>query len=51
LNRIDGAKEAKIGIVAAGKAWQDLNQALADLNYANGKISDVPVRLLKVGMV
>ena len=51
LNRIDGAAEARIGIVAAGKAWQDLGQALADLNHANGRMGDVPVRLLKVGMV
>ncbi len=51
LNRMEGSQDARIGIVAAGKAWQDLNQALADLNFAEGKISDVPVRLLKVGMV
>lgn len=51
LNRIEGAKDSRIGIVAAGKAWQDLNQSLAGLQYRDGKIADIPVRLLKVGMV
>lgn len=51
LNRIDGSKAAKIGIVAAGKAWQDLSQALAGLGYQDGKIGNLEVRRLKVGMV
>jgi len=51
LNRIHGSDDAKIGVIAAGKAWQDVNQALADLNYADGKIGNVPVRLLKIGLV
>jgi len=51
LNRIDGAAGARIGIVAAGKAWQDLDQALAGLNYRDGRIGDMPVRRMKVGLV
>ena len=51
LNQVSGDKAARIGIIAAGKAWQDLNQSLAGLGYANGKIGDMPVRLMKVGMV
>lgn len=51
LNRIEGSQEARIGIVAAGKTWQDLNQSLAQLDYRDGHIGDLPVRLLKVGMV
>lgn len=51
LNRIEGDAHARIGIVAAGKAWQDLNQALAGLRYRDGRIDDMPVRLLKTGMV
>ncbi len=51
LNRIDGPDAARIGIVAAGKSWQDLNQALAGLGYRDGKIGGLPVRRLKVGMV
>ncbi len=51
LNQIDGPGEARVGIVAAGKAWQDLNQALAGLGYRDGKIGSMPVRRLRVGMV
>ncbi|AVO38450.1 indolepyruvate ferredoxin oxidoreductase family protein [Pukyongiella litopenaei] len=51
LNRQDGPDEARIGIVAAGKAWQDLSQALAGLGYRDGKIRGLPVKRLKVGMV
>lgn len=51
LNQMDGPDNARIGIVAAGKAWQDLNQSLAGLGYRDGRIGDMPVRRLKVGMV
>jgi len=51
LNRQEGAPGARVGIVASGKAWQDLNQSLAGLGYRDGKIGALPVRLLKVGMV
>ena len=51
LNQIDGPETARIGIVAAGKAWQDLGQALAGLGYRDGKIGGMAVRRLKVGMV
>ena len=51
LNKQDGPDNARIGIIAAGKAWQDLSQALAGLGYQDGKIGNLPVRRLKVGMV
>ncbi|MCA0869297.1 indolepyruvate ferredoxin oxidoreductase family protein [Seohaeicola saemankumensis] len=51
LNRISGAKDARIGIVAAGKSWQDLNQSLAGLGYRDGQLGNLPARLMKVGMV
>lgn len=51
LNQINGPEDARIGIVAAGKAWQDLNQSLASLGYQDGKIGNMPVRTFKVGMV
>lgn len=51
LNRQDGPDGARIGIVAAGKAWQDLNQSLAGLGYRDGKIGKMAVRRLKIGMV
>ena len=51
LNRIigDGAG-ARVGVVAAGKAWQDLLQALGNLGLADNGAS-LGLRLLKVGMV
>lgn len=51
LNKQDGPDNARIGIVAAGKAWQDLSQALAGMGYQDGKIGNISVRRLKVGMV
>ncbi|MDQ2089094.1 indolepyruvate ferredoxin oxidoreductase family protein [Marimonas arenosa] len=51
LNQMDGPENARIGIVAAGKAWQDLSQALAGLGYRDGRLGKVEVRRLKVGMV
>ena len=51
LNRIIGdVPEARIGVVAAGKAWQDLLQALGNLGLADNGAS-LGLRLLKVGMV
>ncbi|MFV0409307.1 MAG: indolepyruvate ferredoxin oxidoreductase family protein [Paracoccus sp. (in: a-proteobacteria)] len=51
LNRQDGPAEARIGMIAAGKAWQDLAQAMAGLGYRDGMIGNLPVRRLKVGMI
>jgi indolepyruvate ferredoxin oxidoreductase len=42
----DAAPGARIGIVAGGKAFTDLRQALRDLGVADGA-----VRLLKLGMI
>jgi len=51
LNRIIGERaDATIGVVAAGKAWQDLLQALGNLGVANDGAA-LGLRLLKVGMV
>jgi indolepyruvate ferredoxin oxidoreductase len=51
LNRIIGDGEpARIGVVAAGKAWQDLLQALGNLGVADNGAA-LGLRLLKVGMV
>jgi indolepyruvate ferredoxin oxidoreductase len=48
LNQIvPGAPNAKVGVIAAGKAWQDLLQALGDLGLEGARAP----RLLKVGMV
>jgi indolepyruvate ferredoxin oxidoreductase len=51
INRREGAAEARIGIMASGKAWQDLNQSLSGLGYRDGKLGDTPISLLKIGMV
>ena len=51
LNRIIGdGGDARIGVVAAGKAWQDLLQALGNLGV-EGDGGALGLRLLKVGMV
>ena len=51
LNRIVlAAPEARLGVVAAGKAYQDLRQALATLGYEDGR-ELAPLRVLKIGMV
>lgn len=51
LNRQDGPDNARIGVIAAGKAWQDLNQSLSNLGYRDGMIGNLPMRRLKLGMV
>ena len=51
LNRVAADREgARIGVVAAGKAWQDLLQALGNLGLG-GAGAGPALRLLKVGMV
>jgi indolepyruvate ferredoxin oxidoreductase len=52
LNRIvSEAPEASIGVVAAGKAYQDVRAALYKLGLQAGERSAGGVRLLKIGMV
>ena len=51
LNRIiDDSAGARIGVVAAGKAWQDLLQTLGNLGLDDDGAA-LGLRLLKVGMV
>jgi indolepyruvate ferredoxin oxidoreductase len=42
--------QARIGIVAAGKAWQDLQQALSLMCLSEQRLGELGIRLLKVGM-
>src|SRR5467141_800645 len=51
LNRI-GARSGgdRIGIIAAGKTWFDLRQAMRDLGLEGEGLQKAGVRLLKVGM-
>ncbi|MGI9134927.1 MAG: thiamine pyrophosphate-dependent enzyme, partial [Rhodoferax sp.] len=51
LNRITlDPAAARIGFVSAGKAWQDLLQAMANLGLDDARASALGVRLLKIGM-
>jgi indolepyruvate ferredoxin oxidoreductase len=52
LNRLGGAlDEARIGVVAAGKAWQDLQQAFVALGLDAERLKALGIRTLKVGLV
>ena len=53
INRITApAPQAKVGIVSAGKGWQDVLQALANLGIRDAEAADTAgIRLLKLGMV
>ncbi len=42
---------ARVGVVAAGKAWQDLLQALASLGIDETRAAAMGLRLLKIGLV
>ena len=51
LNRgVGHSSNARVGVVAAGKAWQDLLQALGNLGLADSGAA-LGLRLFKVGMV
>ncbi|MEQ8349107.1 MAG: indolepyruvate ferredoxin oxidoreductase family protein [Sneathiellaceae bacterium] len=43
-------RPARIGIVATGKAYLDLRQALADLGLPEDRLHEIGVRIYKVGM-
>ena len=52
LNRLGGAlDDARLGVVAAGKAWQDLQQAFVALGLDAERLAALGIRTLKVGMV
>lgn len=52
INRVTvDSAEAKVGLVAAGKAWQDLQQALGVLGLNQETAAEHGFRILKVGMV
>ena len=52
LNRISGAGQgARLGIVAAGKAWQDVQQAFVALGLDAERLQALGIRTLKVGLV
>ena len=52
LNRIGGAGQgARIGLVSAGKAWQDVQQAFASLGLDDARLESLGIRTLKMGLV
>ena len=51
VNRIEGAHDAWLGVVAAGKSYFDLRQALADMGLDDRALERAGVRILKLGMV
>lgn len=52
LNRITvNPARAHVGVLAAGKAWQDLQQALVALNLDESACGKMGLRVLKIGMV
>jgi indolepyruvate ferredoxin oxidoreductase len=51
LNRITvDPPDAHIGVVSAGKAWQDTLQAMANMGLADERAAAMGIRLLKIGM-
>lgn len=50
LNRIEGAREARFGIVSAGKSWGDVRGALLSLGLDEAGAARAGLRLLKLGM-
>ncbi|MBD0281544.1 MAG: indolepyruvate ferredoxin oxidoreductase family protein [Thermoleophilaceae bacterium] len=51
VNRIEGARDAWLGIVAPGKVYYDLRHALRSLGLDERTLRRVGVRILKLGMI
>ena len=51
VNRIEGAREAWLGVVVPGKAYYDLMHALRSLGLDGGALDRAGIRILKLGMV
>jgi indolepyruvate ferredoxin oxidoreductase len=51
LNRVMvDSNDARIGIVSAGKAWQDVVQAMRSLGLSDDRAAQFGIRMLKIGM-
>jgi indolepyruvate ferredoxin oxidoreductase len=51
VNRIEGATQAWLGVVAPGKAYYDLRHALRGLGLDDAALDRAGVRILKLGMI
>src|SRR5918994_1191542 len=51
VNRIEGARDAWLGVVATGKPYYDLMQALRELGLGGHGLEGAGIRILKLGMI
>jgi len=51
INRVEGARDAWLGIVAAGKPYYDLMHALRELGLDRDGLERAGIRILKLGMI
>ena len=51
VNRIEGARDAWLGVVVAGKVYYDLLHALRELGLTGAALERAGIRILKLGMV
>ena len=51
VNRIEGANDAWLGVVAAGKSYHDLRHALRTLGLDDDALARAGVRILKLGLI
>ena len=51
VNRIEGARDAWLGIVAPGKSYHDLVNALRSLGLGPPELERAGIRILKLGMI
>ena len=50
VNRMEGARDAWLGIASAGKPYYDLQQALRDMGIRPGDLERLGIRIAKFGM-
>ncbi len=51
VNRIEGARDAWLGVVTAGKSYYDVRQALLDMGLDERALERHGIRILKLGMI
>ncbi len=51
VNRIEGARDAWLGVVTAGKSYYDLRDALRSLGLDDQALERAGIRILKLGMI
>ncbi|HEY1276738.1 MAG TPA: indolepyruvate ferredoxin oxidoreductase family protein, partial [Thermoleophilaceae bacterium] len=51
VNRVEGARDAWLGVVTAGKSYYDLRHALRSLGLDDAALERAGVRILKLGMI